>query len=104
LGIKPLTEYGEYDINMSFPSGHAAIYFALAVSIILFFRFSEDISKRKWGWRFLGAAFLIGVARIFIGFHWPSDILAGAIIGIISAVAIKKILDFEFNKKIVKEN
>jgi len=75
---------GNSDINGSFPSGHAAAYFALALAIFYF--------DKKWGWRFLIAAAIMGIARIFVGVHWPSDILAGAIIGLVSAFVIKKIL------------
>ncbi len=79
---------GNFDIAGSFPSGHAAAYFALALAV---FYFSAQGGK-KWGWRFLIAAILIGIARIFVGVHWPSDVLIGAIIGLGSAFLIKKIL------------
>jgi membrane-associated phospholipid phosphatase len=36
----------------------------------------------------------MGVSRIFVGYHWPSDILAGAAIGLISGWLINK-----FSKK-----
>ena len=61
----------------SFPSGHAAFFFAIAGTVWLF--------NKKWGRRFLGVAVLMGLARIFAGVHWPSDILGGAIIGLFSA-------------------
>ncbi len=81
LEIQPLVEHGQAS---SFPSGHAAIYFALALAIFYL--------DKKWGWRCLILALLIGLARIFVGVHWPLDILAGAIIGAGSAFLIKKFL------------
>ena len=66
----------------SFPSGHAAIFFALGAAVFLL--------NRRWGLWFLFAACLMGVARIFVGVHYPSDILAGAIIGIFSALVLEK--------------
>ena len=60
----------------SFPSGHAAFYFTL--STIVYFH------NKKAGIFFFTASFLISISRVFAGIHWPSDILAGAIIGIFS--------------------
>lgn len=81
LEIQPLLQHGAAG---SFPSGHMAFYFALALAVFF-------INKR-WGWRFLVVALVIGLARIFVGVHWPLDIVGGIIIGIVSALLIKKIL------------
>lgn len=67
----------------SFPSGHAAFYFALST---LFFLYNKKI-----GSLFLIASFLISVSRVFVGIHWPSDIIAGAACGIFSGWLIMKI-------------
>lgn len=58
----------------SFPSGHAAFFFALAAAVWW--------CNRKWGWWFLGLALLNGIARVFVGVHWPTDIAGGIVIGI----------------------
>lgn len=76
----------------SFPSGHAAFFFALAIAIILVARW------RTWGIVFFLGAILIGISRVIAGLHWPADILAGAIIGIFSAI----ILYFLFKKHLQK--
>ena len=68
----------------SFPSGHAAIFFAIAMAIYFF--------NKKLGIVFFVGAVLIGLARIFVGIHWPSDVLGGAIIGIISGIIINKLI------------
>jgi len=89
---------GNSDIAGSFPSGHAAAYFALAMAIFYFLKqknnnsSDEPATNLSLGWLCLGAAILIGIARIFVGIHWPSDVLVGAIIGLASAFFIKKIL------------
>ncbi|MEK7593528.1 MAG: phosphatase PAP2 family protein [Patescibacteria group bacterium] len=101
LEIQPLVGYGNHDINMSFPSGHAAFYFALAFAVFLYFNQSEDKAKKRLGWWFLAGVSLVAVSRIFVGIHWPSDVLVGAAIGIASAFIVKKLLDVEF-KKIVE--
>lgn len=84
LSFNPLFSHTEPE---AFPSGHASFFFALALAIFFL--------NKKWGLRFLIAAFLIGLARIFAGVHWPSDILGGAIVGLISALIVKKLLSFK---------
>lgn len=59
----------------AFPSGHAAFSFALS-AVVYFY-------NKKAGLVFFLASFLISVARVFTGLHWPSDILVGALVGII---------------------
>lgn len=62
-------------VNQSaFPSSHAAFYFALAISIFLY--------NKKAGLLFFLGGFLISFFRVFVGVHWPSDILAGFLVGI----------------------
>ena len=73
----------DYTAKPSFPSGHAAFFFALS-TIIYFY-------NKKAGILFLIASFLICLARVFVGIHWPSDILAGAIVGIFSGWVVHKI-------------
>jgi undecaprenyl-diphosphatase len=59
----------------SFPSGHAIFFFALSYVVYSF--------NKKLGVFFIFCSTIIGIARIFVGVHWPSDILAGAVLGII---------------------
>lgn len=103
LEIQPLVKYDAYDVNMSFPSGHAAFYFALAFAVLLFYFKKEKSPKSKMGNWFLGGAVLISVARVFAGIHWPSDILIGAAIGIVSAYIVKRVLDIEYKKSFKSE-
>ena len=78
-----------HEATSSFPSGHAAFYFALS-TIIYFY-------NKKAGLLFLFASFLISISRVFVGIHWPFDIFAGAIVGIFSGWIILKI-----SKKFIK--
>ncbi|MFH1161807.1 MAG: phosphatase PAP2 family protein [Candidatus Jorgensenbacteria bacterium] len=80
LGFTPLIS----ENSASFPSGHAAFFFALSAVI-----FSVN---RTWGWWFLGLSLLNGIARVYAGVHWPSDILAGAAVGVFSFLAVQKLL------------
>lgn len=63
--------------DTSFPSGHATSGFIFATSFILLFK--------KYWIRALALAYgiLIGYARIFIGVHYPLDVFAGSLIGIL---------------------
>ena len=66
------------DSAWSFPSGHATFFFALATVIYLY--------NKQWGTGFLLAAALITVGRVIAGVHYPSDIIAGALIGALVAL------------------
>lgn len=57
----------------SFPSSHAVNNFAAAVLLSGFF-------KRYW-YVFVSIAIIIAYTRVYCGVHYPSDVIAGAIIG-----------------------
>jgi undecaprenyl-diphosphatase len=61
--------------SQSFPSAHAMNMFAQAMLFSLFYR-----KRALW---FLGFASLIGFSRIYVGVHYPIDVVGGAIGGII---------------------
>ena len=70
----------EHSPGGSFPSGHAAFFFALATSVFFY--------RKIWGIIFFLAALSIGLARVSAGIHWPSDILAGAVVGILTSIIV----------------
>jgi len=67
----------EHSASGSFPSGHSVFLFTLAMAIFFF--------NKKIGIIFFALSFLVGLARVFIGFHYPLDIFGGFIIGVFSA-------------------
>ncbi len=71
----------------SFPSGHAVTAFTLAGLMIVGLRLSLGGSALV-----LIAATVLGVSRMAVGVHWPTDVLAGSIIGLISVILGHKLL------------
>jgi undecaprenyl-diphosphatase len=65
--------------DSSFPSDHATAAFAIAMAIWL--------RNRRAGEVALVMAALLGISRVAVGTHYPSDVLAGAAIGIAAALA-----------------
>ncbi|MCX6706551.1 MAG: phosphatase PAP2 family protein [Candidatus Woesearchaeota archaeon] len=79
--------------DSSFPSNHASVSFAIATSIFFY--------DRKLGIIAFVMAGLIAVSRVFVGVHYPFDILIGSIIGILSAYLSYHLVKYlSKNKKI----
>lgn len=67
--------------STSFPSGHAASAFAFATGVAL--------EKPALGIPLLGVATAVAYSRVYVGVHYPSDVVAGAAIGAGMAVATR---------------
>ena len=63
----------EHDPN-SFPSGHTSASFAAATALYRHV-------PRKWGILALVAAALMGLSRLYVGVHFPSDVIVGVLVG-----------------------
>jgi membrane-associated phospholipid phosphatase len=83
----------------SFPSSHAANHFGLATFWFIFF---QKINHSKWSWLFVWAA-IIGYAQVYVGKHYPLDIVAGAMLGLLLGLGIGRIfqwtLKIDFNTR-----
>lgn len=77
VAIDHITAYIIPSDKFSFPSGHSAAAFLMAVIISYYYPEFAPIC-------FIYAS-LIGVSRVLLGVHYPSDILAGACLGSVSA-------------------
>lgn len=73
--------------KFGFASSHAANSFALAMFFFLCFR----QGWRKVGLLFIWASFM-SYTRIYLGVHYPLDIIAGALVGMLGAYAVWRIL------------
>ncbi len=67
----------------SFPSGHTATSFACATVL------SAAFPRAAPGFFLLAAA--IGFSRIYVGVHWPLDVLGGAILGVAVGLAVVRL-------------
>jgi len=67
--------------DASFPSDHTSGAFAIAFTLLLF-------GRRSLGWAALIFGVLIGVARVMVGVHYPTDVLGGVLVGAIAALIV----------------
>ena len=74
----------------SFPSGHSAFFFAIAMSVYFY--------NKKCGIGFFVGAILMNISRIIVGVHYPSDIIGGAIVGVLVSFIV-----FRITKKLSKK-
>lgn len=85
--------------SSSFPSGHTTISITSAVILIMCF-------GKRGAWSLIPAG-LISISRIFLCVHYPTDVLAGIVEGVILGVLVtivgRKILDFVEKKFITKK-
>lgn len=81
--VEGLSRLIEKPVDYSFPSGHAASSFAVAVILYL------ELPK-KYGIPLLILAGLISFSRLYLGVHYPSDVLVGALSGTVIALAVHR--------------
>ncbi len=82
---RPFQEFHDHTLgkywtpNPSFPSAHATMAFATAMFVFVVF-------GEVFGIVFFSAASVIAISRVYVGVHYFSDVIAGAILG--SAVSL----------------
>ena len=78
--------------NQSFPSGHTSLAFATATTLSLQYK-KWYVTVPAFAW-----ASSVGYSRMYLGKHYPSDVLAGAVVGMGTAWA-----GHWFNKKLFQQ-
>ncbi|UTA70272.1 phosphatase PAP2 family protein [Emticicia sp. 21SJ11W-3] len=80
-----------------FASSHAANSFALMLAFILIC--PKNI---KWKYFLIPWAILVSYSRIYVGVHYPTDLLAGALVGMLTTLIIYLIIN-QFNQSLLSE-
>ncbi len=83
-------------MDYSFPSGHSCASFAAATTLML-------MMKKKYAISFLILAILIAYSRLYLGVHYPSDVIFGVAIGIGAAYGAVFISKKTFGKRFFLE-
>jgi membrane-associated phospholipid phosphatase len=71
----------------SFPSSHAANHFGLAG---FWFYSIHLLTGRKWRWLWVWAS-LVCFAQVYVGVHFPLDVLGGALLGMFTGISLSKV-------------
>jgi len=83
-----LISHSDYVYTTSFPSGHSML--SAVTYLTLGALLARSHERRRIKFYFLGSAalltFLVGVSRVYLGVHWPTDVLAGWTAGAVWAI------------------
>lgn len=82
--------------DFSFPSGHSFASFAGATAIFMY--------HKKEGIAALILAALIAFSRLYLFVHYPSDVIMGALFGVIAAIIAVKIVNRYISNKMINVN
>lgn len=74
--LQAIMPLGHLSADFSFPSGHSAASFACAWALY-------KTAPRKYGVPAVILAGLIALSRLYVGVHYPTDVICGSLIGII---------------------
>ena len=77
--------------DFAFPSGHTLASFGAATALTL--------THRRWGAAALVLAAAIGFSRLYLFVHYPTDVVAGALLGVALAFAARWLVNCLYNKK-----
>lgn len=79
------TQWVAQGVRSGFPSMHASGSFAVALTLLL-------ERRDRWALLFVLAAATIAWSRVYLGLHFPADVLAGAVLGGLVALAVQRVV------------
>lgn len=88
LGIEPG--------DASFPSGHTNAAFASAVT------YWNTLDIRWLRWLLLGMAVVMAFSRLYVGVHYPTDVLGGALVGTVGSLLVCRLLGPVYDRRFPK--
>ena len=94
--IEGLTILIPMEASWSFPSGHACSSFAVATALFLAF-------PGRGAWAYIPAA-LIALSRLYVGVHYPTDIIVGALVGTVVAIICHRLYALILSRQSTAEN
>lgn len=103
--VRPYEVIQELDLmiekqkDFSFPSGHTCASFASAFAIYK----CKEVFPKKWRTAAMVLATLIALSRLYVGVHYPTDVLGGLIVGLFSGWAGWKIEELIMKKRAEKK-
>lgn len=84
VGLGPT--YLPHAADPSFPSNHAVFCFSMA------FSFWWNLVRKRLAWILLGITLLVCWARVYLGVHFPLDMIGGAVVALISVWVINRLM------------
>ncbi len=84
---KVLENVNTFNIRLysySFPSGHTTAAFSIGISLACIFPMLAPLT--------ILLAALVGISRMYVGVHYPTDVIAGALVGTITAIYTTQII------------
>ena len=92
---RPLDYFLVEQGGLSYPSGHSMVNMTFYMTLAYIANKNlKDQNKKKWiyGFAFI-AVLLMGISRLYLGVHWPTDVIGGYLIGYVFFYMTIKLLE-----------